>query len=395
MKKFLTGMLSLLIALVIVEFFARAIFVFAHDADVEKKKEEDWFVYSADLGWERKPGFNGTFAGVPRSFDQNGFLTGDEQKLSDGSKKKILFIGDSNTFGNDSPVETIFPSLVDSLLPDAVTLNLAAPGYTSYQGKILLMKVLQWLHPDVIVVAFNYNDRRYVLSPQDTDSKQTFRHIYELSRQQQWIAIFEKSYAFRALRSGLRSIGIVSEEKVLPVPVDSLVPRVSPENYETNLREMAAVAQQNQIPLLFLLLSDNPIQTQYLRYGVQQLERGQPDSAIESLSIATRERNLFTTLGRIYLAKAYRVTGREEDARRVSIIECPHRFLHGTDPIWLDTDYNRIMREVGKKFNVEVIDGAKELEQRRSVYYDFCHFDTTGHRIIAELLASRIDSLLR
>ena len=53
------------------------------------------------------------------------------------------------------------------------------------------------------------------------------------------------------------------------------------------------------------------------------------------------------------------------------------------------------MREVGEKMNVEVVDGAKELEERKSVYYDFCHFDTTGHRMIGELLAARIDSLLR
>lgn len=395
MKRLLTGILSFLIALAVIELLARAVFVFVRDADIEKNKEGDWFVYSPDLGWERKPGFDNTFGGVRRSFDQQGFLIGDEGKLSDGVQKKIIFIGDSNTFGNDSPVEKIFPSLVDSLLPAAVTINLAAPGYTSYQGKVLLRKILQRLQPDLIVVSFNYNDRRYVLTPQDADSKETFQHSFELARQQQWIATLEKSYTFRALRSGLRSFGIISNEKVLPVSVDSLFPRVTPENYRTNLSEMAATAQQNRIPVVFLLLSDNPIQTDYLRYGVQQLQRAQPDSAIETLSIATRERNLFMTLGHMYLAKAYRMKGREEYARLVSTMERPNRSLHGGEPIRLDSEYNRIMREVGEKFKIEVIDGAKELERRRSVYYDFCHFDTTGHRMIAELLVGRIGPLLR
>ncbi len=395
MKKFLAGILSLLIALAVLELLTRAVFVFVHDVDAEKRKEEDWFVYSPDLGWERKPGFNSTFAGVPRSFDQYGFLTGDEAKLRDGSEKKILFIGDSNTFGNDSPVEKIFPSLVDSLLPEAVTFNLGAPGYTSYQGEVLLKKIFPQVHPDLIVISFNFNDRRYVLNPNEIDSKETFHHTFELARWRVWIAACEKSYIFRALRSGLRRVEIISEEKTLPAVVDSLVPRVSPEHYRANLTEMAEVAHQNKVPALFLLLGDNPIQTEYLRCGVQQLERGQPDSAIETLSIAIREKNLFTTLGRIYLAKAYRMKVRQDDALRVSIIERPDRFLHGADPVRLDSEYNQIMREVGEKLNVEVIDGAKALEARKSVYYDFCHFDTTGHRMIAELLAGRIDSLLK
>ncbi len=394
MKKFLAGILSLLIAMAVIELLARAVFVFLHDAAVEKKKE-DWFVYSPDLGWERKPGFNGTFAGISRSFDQAGFLTGDEQKFRDSTKKKILFIGDSNTFGNDSPVERIFPSLVDSMLPDAVTFNLGVPGYTSFQGKVLLRKILQKVHPDLVIISFNFNDRRYVLSPDETDSEETFRCTFELSRRQKLIEFFEKSYAFRALRMGLRTGGVLTEEKIQPVTVDSLVPRVPPERYRSNLTDMAETARENDTPVMFLLLGDNPIQTEYLQYGVQQLARAQPDSAIENLLIATREGNLFTTLARKYLARAYRMSGREEDARRVSMIDRPVRFLHGADPVHLDTEYNRIMREVGEKRDMEIIDGAKELERRRSVYYDFCHFDTTGHRMIAELLAIRIDSLLR
>ncbi len=395
MKKLLAGLLSFIIAIAIVELLSRAASVFVHDAEVQRKTEDPWYEYSPDLGWERKPGFDNTFGGVQRSFDDEGLFAGDQSKFSNSTKKKILFVGDSNTFGNDSPVDAIFPSLVDSLLPDAVSFNLGSPGYSSYQGKILLERMLTKLRPNVVVISFNYNDRRYVLHPSDADSKETFQRNYELARRQELIAMLERSYAFRAVRAAVRAFGLISEERILPVHVDSLVARVSPEHYRSNLTEMVIAAQQKGIPVLFLLLGDNPVQTEYLQKGVRQLKAAQPDSAIENLSIAMHEHNMFTTLDRIYLAKALRMKGRTEEERNISIIEHPLWSLHGGDPIYLDGEYQQIMREVGEKLHAEIIDGANRLNSRRSVYYDFCHFDTTGHRMIAELLTASIDPSLR
>jgi len=394
MKKYLSGILSLVIALAVLELLSRAAFTFVADTESEKKKQEDWFVYSPELGWERKPGFNNNIAAVNRQFDENGFLIGDAAKHADSTKKKILFIGDSNTFGNDYPIDKIFTSLVDSLLAGAVTINLAAPGYSSYHGKIVLHRALQKFRPDVIVASFSYNDRRYVLNADDVDGAAAFQRIYELSKRQQWLDMLERSYVFRALRFGLRGVGFISEEATKPVVADSLQPRVSPQDYGQNLSEIAELAQREQIPLLFLLLGDNPIQTHYVLQGVGQLERAQPDSAIESLIISSRESTLFTVLARRYLEKAYLKVGNREEARKVSIIEKPSRSLQGGYPIRLDREYNQIMRRVGEKFQVEIVDGANELEQQPSVYYDFCHFDERGHRRIAELLAPHLRNIL-
>ncbi|MEO8166964.1 MAG: SGNH/GDSL hydrolase family protein, partial [bacterium] len=269
MKKLLAGLLSFFIAIAIVELLARAASVFVHDAEVKEKTEDPWYVYSADIGWERKPGFDNTFGGVRRKFDEEGLFAGDQSKFSDSTKKKILFVGDSNTFGNDSPVDAIFPSLVDSLLPDAVSFNLGSPGYSSYQGKILLERMLPKLRPDVVVISFNFNDRRYVLHPADADSKETFQRNYDLARRQELIATLEKSYTFRAVRAAVRMFGVISEERILPVRVDSLVARVSPEQYRSNLTAMVIAAQRKEIPVLFLLLGDNPVQTEYLQKGVR------------------------------------------------------------------------------------------------------------------------------
>ena len=57
-------------------------------------------------------------------------------------------------------------------------------------------------------------------------------------------------------------------------------------------------------------------------------------------------------------------------------------------PIRLDWDYNTIMRQVAGQYNVDLVDAASVLEKDPYVFIDFCHFDSAGHRKVAELLAA-------
>ncbi len=394
MKKFSSGFLSLVVALALLEILSRALVTIRIDQLASDNKEEPWYVYSPELGWERKPGFNGTYAGIPRHFNSEGYLFGDDEKLTDNSTKKILFIGDSNTFGNDSPIEKAFPSLVDSALTNAVTVNLSVPGYTSFQGKLQLKRALSRFRPDVIVVSFNFNDRRYVLHENDIDGAAMFRRTYEQAQWAERMALLEKSYLVRAVRAALRRVGVVKGTIHQPVMVNDLVPRVSPFVYEENLTEIATTARQEDIPLIFLLLRDNPQQVEYLHEGIALLERAQPDSAIHVLESASRAKTLFVSLARLYLKAAYEQVGEPNKAHEAAVIQTPQSSLHGGHPIRLDKQYNEIMIRVAKQCGVTVVDGAAELEKTPFVYYDFCHFDTTGHKKIAEVLLPHLQSLL-
>ena len=152
---------------------------------------------------------------------------------------------------------------------------------------------------------------------------------------------------------------------------------------------MVRMAKDRNIPLWLLSLGDSPIQTFYLRNAVDLLRRGEVDSAIEALKIQAQQGTAFTPLARKFLKRAYEMKGLSKETRRAGIISIPLRVTPGGHPVLLDTEYNEIMRQVARTEGVEVIDGATVLMNKQSAYYDFCHFDTTGHRMVAELIASR------
>ena len=65
---------------------------------------------------------------------------------------------------------------------------------------------------------------------------------------------------------------------------------------------------------------------------------------------------------------------------------------HGGYPIALDSEYNRIMRDVAEQFGDQVIDAGSELDKTPGVYFDCCHFDGYGHAILGKLVADVIKS---
>ena len=148
----------------------------------------------------------------------------------------------------------------------------------------------------------------------------------------------EKSpYFFRALRRAMTAIALLPRS-VTEVRVDAVKPRVDEEAYRRNLSYIASETKRLGIPLIFLLLKDNPIQSHYLNEGIEKLTRSDK-MAIEDLILAVDHGNMFSDLARIYLAKAYQTQGNTEKAAEVVISRSPYRSLHGGYPVRLDTVY--------------------------------------------------------
>jgi lysophospholipase L1-like esterase len=72
-------------------------------------------------------------------------------------KSKILFLGDSCTFGIPVSDRESFPSLVQDRLGDAQCINAGVPGYSAFQGRVLLESITQ--QADIVVITFWPNDR--------------------------------------------------------------------------------------------------------------------------------------------------------------------------------------------------------------------------------------------
>jgi len=399
-KNILMGLLVSVVVLLLVEALSRIVKTINFDmASMVTLAPAEGFAYSADLGWERKPGYRGMASGgFDREFDEAGYVAVDSMQVSDATRRKIVFIGDSNTFGYGVSTRSSFVEVTEGLLSNASAINLGVIGYTSYQGRVTLDKYVPILKPDVVVVSFNYNDRRYIHEPHRVDSAEEFQRMYLLrSNAGANISEFlDASYFVRALRRGMREAGLVTDRREMHI--DALQPRVNEEAYRRNLSQIAEETKRMGIRLVFLLLKDNPLESYHLKEGVKKLEEsGLEESgkmAIAHLTVAVDSNNAFSDLARLYLAKAYRAQGDKVKAAEAAVSRSPYRSLQGGRPIRLDTAYNDIMRQVANDYGVELVDAAQVLDEHPYDYIDFCHFNEDGHRRVGELLASRISHIL-
>ena len=148
-------------------------------------------------------------------------------------------MGDSNTFGIYVKTEETFVEVVDRGLPDVDAINRGVPGYSSYQGRVLLDAAVLGLEPDVVVISYGYNDRRMVRWPDHVDGQDRFNDIYTRSRKGAANSKLELLYTYRGLGKVMGKVGLlqVSESASQPEPaMDEWLPRVSPYAYRANLQ---------------------------------------------------------------------------------------------------------------------------------------------------------------
>jgi hypothetical protein len=173
----------------------------------------------------------------------------------------------------------------------------------------------------------------------------------------------------------------------------ALRPRVDAASYRANLTGMVQWARERGIAVVFILLGDNPDQAHMLTEGIRLLSEGAHQEAIDILEAGLDEAadGSFAMLMRLQLAKAYEAGGRSADAK--SVLEVTDLFagIHGGQPIVLDSDYHRIMRDVGARMGVPVIDAASELAKDPSMFFDYCHFDARGHEVVSGLVVNAIE----
>ena len=111
------------------------------------------------------------------------------------------------------------------------------------------------------------------------------------------------------------------------------------------------------------------------------------------MKLAIRNPNWFSDLARKYLSIAYEKQGLLEESEKILTITAVIS-LQGAYPIYLDTEYNQIMKQVAKDYNVKIIDAGRVLDQNNS-YLDICHPDIKGHQKIAHLLYDSLVEILK
>lgn len=182
------------------------------------------------------------------------------------SKKRVVCLGDSVTFGVmiDDTAKT-WPALLQILLGDEKfeVLNLGRPGYTSFQGRALLAQYSERLRPDVLILAFGWNN---CLESPLPDSLRA-RRATSLSPLIDARRLLERSGVYKVLRAVL-----------FPVPSGSQQ-RCPLREFKENLIAMATSGAQ----AIFLTLPQAPCSDEECRKGAHEDAHRQYNQAIRGL----------------------------------------------------------------------------------------------------------------
>jgi lysophospholipase L1-like esterase len=312
----------------------------------------------------------------------------DPAGLGDAELPRIVALGDSTTYGFGVPPQAAWPEVLDRALPGATVANMATPGYSSFQGYRTLVKYGEQLRPAAIIASFSYNDRGYVYN-RNVDSVEKFARFYEEQQTLGRYAWLDHIYTARVLRSAMRRLGLIRPEPAVRIDVRELHARVPPESYRENLRKIAEYGRARNVPVLFVLLKDNPFHTTQIIQGIEYLERGDHQHAIRAFTIGLSD-EVSETLARKYLAHAYAAAGQEDKAAEAGHVQAMRETVGGFQPIYLDSDYHEIMIEVGRELGVPVVDARPILAESDEIFIDMSHPDESGHARIAALVLETI-----
>jgi lysophospholipase L1-like esterase len=128
------------------------------------RKSTTIFVRDPNLGWKLRPGSRGQWGEVEVQINRNGLRGPEIPQERHGTALRILYLGDSVTFGYRLPrYDMAFPYVVEKLLEndhgvEVETINAGVGGYSPWQHDAFLRADGVKYQPDVVLVGFVLND---------------------------------------------------------------------------------------------------------------------------------------------------------------------------------------------------------------------------------------------
>jgi lysophospholipase L1-like esterase len=219
---------------------------------------------------------------------------------------RIACIGDSWTFGMNVNQDETYPSRVAAMLgrqtpPRSVeVMNFGTLGYTSFQGLQVLKTYALDLQPDVVIIGFGMNDSdvagyrdKDVLTPSPPVWRDRVKAITSHSESLALMKYFALALRFQPKNMGefLKADAKADQGKSnATVSYDDMEAwtRVSPRDYEQNLREMIRLSRARNARVILL---DNELwpESPY-RPVLRTLSRDEHVPLVDSLQLIADER---------------------------------------------------------------------------------------------------------
>ena len=170
-----------------------------------------------------------------------GFRGGEITRPKPRDVYRVLFLGDSVPYQG-------YPALVETFLNGHGggtwrfgSVNLAVPGYSSYQGRVLVAKYGEMLEPNLVVISYGWNDHWQAYGAVDSRKKvtvdqsaptRTLRALEAHSRLLQWLRF------------------MLAHRPDVGRPLASV--RVPRDEYEANLTHIGEFFTTRRVPVIFL-----------------------------------------------------------------------------------------------------------------------------------------------
>jgi lysophospholipase L1-like esterase len=219
------------------------------------------FLKDKDLFWRLRPDQTITsefFKGKTYRINRQGFRGGDFEIEKKGLRVAVL--GNSCAFGWSITYEETFADilrqrLIGAGIEKAQVYNFAVPGYSSFQGKLNYSKYIRDYKPDVLIVAFGWNDQ-WLAANARPDNKQKMPPTPVIAVQN----ILARFRFYRLYKSIILSI--------MPEPAskdgNSHLARVSLNDFKVNLSEIIDTARSDGTRVILLT---SPIPSLPTYYG--------------------------------------------------------------------------------------------------------------------------------
>ena len=219
---------------------------------------------------------------------------------------RIAAIGDSWTFGMNVDQDRTYPARVEALLSgqrgarNVEMMNFGILGYTSFQGLQLFKTRVLDLQPDVVIIGFGMNDSdvggyrdKDVLKPGPVRWRDRVKSVTSHSELLALLNYLAREMTFHPKNLGdfLSADAKADQGKSnSTVNYDEMEPwtRVSPRDYEANLREMIRLSRARGARVVLLdneLWSESPY-----RAVLRTLSREEQVPLVDSLQIIADER---------------------------------------------------------------------------------------------------------
>jgi lysophospholipase L1-like esterase len=252
-QKLMSSLMSALIFLLLVE-IAAAVLIKARILVTEGSDKNLSFVYDYDLLYYNEPlrTVRNKFQNVrPYSCVTNSYGFREDKEIPNyrlDDEYRILCVGDSSTFGLSVDQAQTYPAQLQSILNARNSggrkyqvINGGCAGFTSFQALRFMERWVPRLKPDLVVYSIGFNDSTLAYK---TDKDADY-HKDAMA----WLrGAFCSSNTFSIINYiVVLNIKMIGKQK----KAERTCIRVSPLDYENNLKRSVQIAQDNEIALIF------------------------------------------------------------------------------------------------------------------------------------------------